>query len=186
MKDYRKCQCMSFIDYEEDFTIITVLEVFRKPGVEEVYFKTLGDSYKDGKTTIKLHTETDKVPIKKGVRRATLSLQNCLQFAKIERNGKGIKTGEEHLNNIRFADDIVLYSESANKLQLTNDLNRESLEVRLKMNRKKPSIIFNSKVNFKQIREQGELLEEMDEYMYLGQIIQINTAGRGELSDALV
>ncbi|XP_069987668.1 uncharacterized protein [Penaeus vannamei] len=35
--------------------------------VEEVYCKILEDIYKDETATIKLHTETDKIPIKKGV-----------------------------------------------------------------------------------------------------------------------
>ncbi|XP_069993555.1 uncharacterized protein [Penaeus vannamei] len=58
------------------------------------------------------------------------------------------------------ADNIVLFSESANEMQqLINDLNRENLKVGLKMNKKKTKIMLNSRVQIEQIHVQSEALE---------------------------
>ncbi|XP_069979430.1 uncharacterized protein [Penaeus vannamei] len=58
----------TFIDYEKAFDSVqmpAVLEAIRIQGVEEVYCKILEDVSEDGTVTIKLYTETDKIPIKK-------------------------------------------------------------------------------------------------------------------------
>ena len=191
VNEYRKPLCMAFIDYEKAFDSVqipAVLGAIQQQGVEEVYCNILEDIYKDGTATIKLHTETDKIPIKKGVRQGdTISpklFTACLEeiFRKLEWEGKGIKIGDEHLNNLRFADDIVLLSESADELQqLINDLNRESLKVGLKMNKKKTKVMFNSRVPLKQIHVQGEALEVVDRYIYLGQLVQTGTSSEQEI-----
>lgn len=67
-------------------------------------------------------TET-KYRLKKVLSRATPFHQNlftlCLEeiFKKLEWNRKNIKIRDEHLNNLRFSDDVVLFRESANELQ---------------------------------------------------------------------
>ncbi|XP_069988570.1 uncharacterized protein [Penaeus vannamei] len=74
-------------------------------GVEEVCCKILEDIYKDGTATIKLHMESDKIPIKKGGRQGyTISAKlfsACLEeiFKKLDWDGKDIKIGDEYLNN---------------------------------------------------------------------------------------
>ncbi|XP_037800675.1 uncharacterized protein LOC119595640 [Penaeus monodon] len=93
----------------------------------------------------------------------------CLEktFKKLKWRGKGIEIEDEHLNNLRFVDSTVLFSESANELQV--NLNE--------MNRKKSKVIFNSRIQFEQIHAQGESFEVVDEYIFLGTLIQINTPG---------
>ncbi|XP_069984692.1 uncharacterized protein [Penaeus vannamei] len=55
-----------------------LLEAIRRQGVEEILCKILEYICEDGTPTIKLHTETDKIPIKKVLDRATPFHQNCL------------------------------------------------------------------------------------------------------------
>ena len=75
---------------------------------------------------------------------------------------------------MRFADDIILISETAEDLQvMLNDLNKESLKVGLKMNKSKTKVMFNSKVQSKEITVDGEDLEEVKEYIYLGQLLEL-------------
>ncbi|XP_069989510.1 uncharacterized protein [Penaeus vannamei] len=63
-------------------------------------------------------------------------------------------------------DDIVLLSESADEMQqLLNDLNRGSLKVGLKMNKKKTKVMFNSRDPSEQILVQGEALEVVDKLL---------------------
>ncbi|XP_069996813.1 uncharacterized protein [Penaeus vannamei] len=111
--------CLAFIDYEKAFEYVeipAVLGAIRQQGVEEVYCVRQGDT-----TSAKLFTAR---------------LEEI--FKKPEWDGKVIKRGNEYLDNLKFVDNIVLLSKSGNEMQqLVNDLNRESLEVGLRMNKKK-------------------------------------------------
>ena len=189
--EYRKPLCMAFIDYEKAFDSVeipAVLRAIRNQGVEEIYCRILEDIYKDGTAAIKVHAETSKIPIKKGVRQGdTISpklFTACLEeiFRKLEWRDKGIKIGDEYLNNLRFADDIVLFSESVYELQLLiNELNTESLKVGLKMNKKKTKVMYNNQVQVEQIQVQDEVLEVVNEYIYLGQLVQTKTSFEAEI-----
>ena len=95
-------------------------------------------------------------------------------FKKSNWQEMGINIDGEYVSNLRFADDISTTTESSEELQkMLNDLNRESIKVGLKMNRKKTKVMFNNKVPQKVIQIEGETLEEVDEYIYLGQIIKL-------------
>ncbi len=72
----------------------------------------------------------------------------------------GIKIDGEYLNNLKFADDIVLLSESEGNLQkMIENLNRVSLKVGLKMNMKKTKVMFNNQLAGQQIMIGNEILE---------------------------
>ncbi|XP_069980131.1 uncharacterized protein [Penaeus vannamei] len=73
-------------------------------------------------------------------------LSSFEEIFKIEWNRKGIKIGDEYLNNLRFADDIALFNESTNEIQkLINDLNRENLKFGLD-EKDKTKVMFNNRV----------------------------------------
>ena len=60
----------------------------------------------------------------------------------------GIKIDDEWLNNLRFADDIVLISKDPQELQaMINQLNTYSKAIGLEMNLFKTQIIFNELVD---------------------------------------
>ena len=57
----------------------------------------------------------------------------------------GIQINGEYLNNLRFADDIVLMNESTDGLkQIILQLHRGSQKVGLKMNMKITKVVFNN------------------------------------------
>ena len=182
--EFKKPLCMAFIDYEKAFDSVdtsAVMRAIRNQGVEETYVQVLEDIYSNGTATIMLHKESEKIPIKKGVRQGdTISpklFTACLEdiFRNLDWDNKGININGEHLNNLRFADDIVLFSETGEELQqMMEDINRESLKVGLKMNRKKTKIMFNNIVRPQQIKIEDEVIEAVDEYIYLGQAIKAN------------
>lgn len=72
----------------------------------------------DGAVIFKLHIETDKLPIRKGVREANIISSKHfipfleLMFNKLEWSGKGVKIGDKHRNDRRYAGDIVLFGET--------------------------------------------------------------------------
>ena len=189
--EYRKPLCMAFVDYEKAFDsvdIAAVLNAIRSQGVEEPYCALLDEIYRKGTAIIRLHADTSKIPIKKGVRQGdTISpklFTACLEeiFRKLNWSEKGIRIGNDNLSHLRFADDIILFSDSANQLQqMVNELNRESLKVGLKMNKKKTKVMFNSLVQEERIEIQDEVLESVNEYIYLGQLVNSNTSFETEI-----
>ncbi len=74
----------------------------------------------------------------------------------------------EYINNLRFADDIVLLSNSGEDLEkIISVLHRESLKVGLKMNMKKRKIMYNKHLVGRQIMIGNEVLELVEEDTYL-------------------
>ena len=75
------------------------------------------------------------------------------------------------LNNLRFADDIVILAKNRNELEImAEDLRRESAKVGLSMNLSKTKIITNIE-NFEYIKLEGREVEVVSEYKYLGQVM---------------
>ena len=87
---------------------------------------------------------------------------------------KGIKIGDDIISNFRFADDIAIFGNSLKELKvMLEDLSRESAKVELFMNFTKTKVMTNKFVTDKtRITVQGTEIEEVDQYLYLGQIIR--------------
>ncbi len=94
----------------------------------------------------------------------------------------GLKMDREYLNNLRFADDIVLLSNSGEDLdKMISDLHRESLKVCLNMNWKMKKIMYNKYLIRRQTMIGNEALELVEEYTYLGQMVSANPAHEKEI-----
>ena len=159
----------------------------REQGVNENYIQIIKHIYENGTSIIRLHKDTNEIKIAKGVRQGdtispklfTASLESI--FRKTDWEGKGINIDGEYLNHLRFCDDINTATETPTELQeLLTDLNRESMKVGLRMNRTKTKVMFNDKVTPKTIEIEGEALEEVDEYIYLGQLIKLRKTMRAK------
>ena len=88
----------------------------------------------------------------------------------------GININEVRLSNLRFADDIILFAESEEKLKdLLKDLNNEGQRGETKLNKKKTKTMCNE-VARSRLRTglviDGEQLEEVTEFKYLGGLVQ--------------
>ena len=80
---------------------------------------------------------------------------------------KGIKVNENYLSNLRFADDIILFSETASQLEeMINELNSISLEIGLELNTSKTKIMTNNPETPIKVNQQP--LEYVQKYIYLG------------------
>jgi hypothetical protein len=94
----------------------------------------------------------------------------------------GIRIGGRTITNLRYADDTVLLAESEAQLQdMLDIINERSNEVGMKLNVKKTKAMVISKQHEKlQIRlvVDGELIEQVDSYVYLGH--EITDDGRTE------
>ncbi len=102
-------------------------------------------------------------------------------FRNLDWEKRGIKINGKWLNNLRFADDIVLISGNIQELRLmSEELCKESEKVGLTINLTKTKLITK--------KEEGEfiinnmVIEKVSEYKYLGQLVsfQVRTEKRIE------
>ena len=98
---------------------------------------------------------------------------------------EGIRLNGYNINNIRFADDTVLVTDSEQKLQgLLKVLNEVSERKGLKINKSKTEVmvisraIKNPRVN---IRIEGNLVNQIGRYNYLGSIINEDESCEDEI-----
>ena len=98
--------------------------------------------------TVCLHKESDKIRIKRGVRQGdtishklfTATLESI--FRRLNWENKGVTIDGEFISNLRFADDILLCTETSQKLQqMLQELSDESTRRCLKMNIAKTKVM---------------------------------------------
>uniref|UniRef100_A0A3B3HG01 ribonuclease H n=1 Tax=Oryzias latipes TaxID=8090 RepID=A0A3B3HG01_ORYLA len=174
---------MAFVDYEKAFDSIlhkAVFEALKQHSIEEKYINILKETYDGGTAQIRNESLSRKIKIMKGVRQGdtlspvmfTAALEEIFRRMEAE---AGININGERMNNLRFADDIILFAEKEEDLsKLLNDLNKEGRKDGMKMNKKKTKIMCNEiarKRRRKGIIVDGEQLEEVDEYKYLGRLL---------------
>ena len=140
--------------------------------------------YTDGTAQINTNKLSASINIEKGVRQGdtlspilfTAALKEIFKRTSLDR--MGININGEHLSNFRFADDIVLFAGSEEELEkMLEELNREGMKDGMKMNKKKTRVMFNTQGKKYQrtgIKIDNEKIEEVEEYIYLGQLITAN------------
>jgi len=121
-----------------------------------------------------------KINIMKGVRQGdtlspvmfTAALEEIFRRMKVQ---TGVNIDGETLSNLRFADDIILFGETERKLEeLLNDLNKEGKKDGMNMNKKKTIVMCNEVARESErngVSVDGEMLEEVDMYKYLGRLL---------------
>ena len=126
---------MAFVDYEKAFDSVlhkaVFFEALKQHSVEEKYINILKETYDGGTAQVRNESLSRKITIMKGVRQGdTLSpvmfkaaLEEILRRIEVE---VGININGERMNNLIFADDIILFAEKEEDLsKLLNDLNKE-------------------------------------------------------------
>ena len=95
-------------------------------------------------------------------------------FKLLEWQGLGININGEYITHLRFADDIVVMVKSMEELSMMLDgLDRVSQRVGLKMNMDKTKIMSNANVVPTPVSVGNSVLEVVDSYIYLGQVVQL-------------
>lgn len=176
--------CMAFVDYEKAFDSVSaaaVIDALKNSNIDSGYIHLIENIYKEATAKVKLHKVSNAFKISKGVRQGdTISpklFNAVLQevFKKLNWEERGIKIDGEFINNLRFADDIVLLASSFEELQkMLQDLNRESKLVGLKMNLSKTKIMSNSFILPQKVTVGINEVESVCSYTYLGQVITMN------------
>ncbi|KAG1701210.1 Tensin [Nymphon striatum] len=124
------------------FELVLIKDILTLPHKKSSsYIRMLDQIFGLGTSNIKLHTNTNKIRLEKGVRQGdsispklfTACLENV--FRCLNWTSKGIPINGDRLTNLRFADDVVLFSESPQELQLmVEELRTASSKVGLEIN----------------------------------------------------
>ena len=89
-----------------------------------------------------------------------------MQNARLDEAQAGIKTARRNINNLKYADDITLMTESEEELKsLLMKVKEESEKVGLKLNIQKTKIMASSPITSWQI--DVETMETVREFIYL-------------------
>lgn len=177
--EYNKPLYIAFVDYSKAFDSIShasIWNALKISNVEDKYINIIKYIYSNSTSRVKLERRGDVIKIERGVRQGDpLSpklfisvLENV--FRQLKWTKFGINIDGRRLNHLRFADDIIIFAETAKHLQdMLSTLNQESENVGLQMNRIKTKVMTNS---FKTpINLKGNTIEYVKSYIYLGKQI---------------
>ena len=190
--EYNIPLCLAFIDYQKAFDsveITAVISALEKQGIELTYVNMIKNIYENCTSVIRLHKDSEPFQLQKGVRQGdTISpklFTACLEevFKQLDWEEKGLRIDGEYLSHLRFADDIVLITEDPRNLQkMLEELNIKSKDIGLKMNLKKTQVMINNLADpGEDITLEGTPLEKVEKYIYLGQIISMNSNKENEI-----
>lgn len=188
-REYHKTLYVGFIDYAKAFDSLehsSIWMALRQNGIEEGYIQIIKNIYASSSAKIRMERDGDEFPIRKGVRQGDplspkifCSVLEMI-FKNIGWQNEGILINGEYLSHLRFADDLVVFSESAKNLEtMIRDIARESGKIGLRINASKTKIMTNG---LKQdVIVENEIIEYVDEYTYLGQSISFEDLTEKEI-----
>ena len=156
-----------------------LFEALRAHGVQEKYINIIKETYTEGTAQIRTEKLSGRIKIMKGVRQGdTLSpvmFTAAVEIFKRMNIEAGININGARLSNLRFADDIILFAECEEKLKdMLEGLNNEGKRDGMKLNKKKTKIMCNEVARSRlrtRVKIDGEELEEVIEYKYLGRLV---------------
>ncbi|GBP37630.1 Putative uncharacterized transposon-derived protein F52C9.6 [Eumeta japonica] len=161
-----------------------------RQGVQEKYIRIIKNVYTASTAKVKLEYEGSEFPIKRGVRQGDpispkiFSAVLEMIFRNLNWTKNGLNINGENLNHLRFADDLILFSEDARTLEIMlQQLSDESVKAGLTMNPTKTKIMTNSQqiAHNELIIVNSEQLEYVKEYIYLGQLISTDGSMNKEI-----
>lgn len=179
-----------FVDFRKAFDSIKhdkIWEALKNQGVEPKYIKLIKEIYKDAKTYVRTDRKGETFPIKKGVRQGDPLSSNLFNavleevFRNLEWEGRGLKIDGKWLNNLRFADDIVLISENKDEVQkMLEELTKACRRVGLVINASKTKYMSNTDRG--DVYANNNKIEKVNEYTYLGQILSFEDRTNKEIA----
>ena len=168
-----------FVDLEKAYDKVAREEVWycmRKSGLAEKYVRIVQDMYDDSTTAVRCAVRvTEGFEVKVGLHQGS-ALSPCLFAMMMDRMTDEIR--EEAPWTMMFADDIVICSESKERVEEKLESWRYALERRgMKVNRRKTEYMC---VNERQdnssgtVKMQGEVVAKVEDFKYLGSTVQSN------------
>ncbi|KAE9419848.1 hypothetical protein Angca_004248, partial [Angiostrongylus cantonensis] len=190
-REYHLPLVLTFVDYEKAFDSVktnAILSALVDQGVDPSYIRTLSDCYRNCTTEIQLFQRPLTIPVGKEVRQGdTISpklFSAALQWImkSLDWDEKGIRIDGKFLSNLRFADDIVIFSKSTSEAEMMiNELNEAGEKIGLRINRKKTQFMKNSWCEGEKIELDGSLIAETTSCVYLGRSMNMENSMKEEL-----
>lgn len=180
--EFNKPLYLAFVDYKKAFDTISHESIWaslKAININEKYINILKTIYNNSTSRVKLDRAGEIIHIKRGVRQGDpispklfiAVLQNVME--KLPWSNRGINMNGNFLSHLRFADDIILFSENPQQLnKMVNDLNQASTKVGLEINLEKTKIMTNRSVT--PILINNTPLEFVTKYIYLGKQISFS------------
>ncbi len=197
-KEFQIKLAIMFVDFNKAFDSLyheVIWSTLEKQGVPQKIINILSEIYYNSVAKIKIENWGEKFNVKRGVKQgdplSPYIFNAVLEevFRNLNWRGKGLKIsgqnfkfGEnKYLNNLRFADDIVIIAKSNDELKaMAEDLRRESRKVGLTINLAKTKIMTNIN-QFDAIQIENNKIEIVPEYKYLGQTMSLINRTKNEL-----
>lgn len=173
---------LAFIDYTKAFDTIehnSIWTELKNQGVPGHFIHIIKQLYSDTKAAVKTDKMGQPFCIGRGVKQGcplspvlfTAVLEGI--FRKLDWSEKGLNIQGKMLSNLRFADDIVVFSTNPDELRtMITELNREGNKIGLQVNRSKTKIMSNGPEV--PIYLEDEQLQYVKDFIYLGQVISFN------------
>lgn len=178
-KEYNTSLYIALIDYSKAFDTIehdSIWRSLKRCDVEDKYVNIIKYIYSNSTSRVKLERRGELIKIERGVRQGDPlspklfitvleSVFNNLRWEKY-----GININGRRLNHLRFADDIVIFAQTANQLQrMIDTLDYESGKVGLEINISKTKVMTNGPRIPIKMKENE--IEYVKSYIYLGKQI---------------
>ncbi|GBP25976.1 LINE-1 retrotransposable element ORF2 protein [Eumeta japonica] len=153
-QEYNKTYYIGFVDFQKAFDSLEheyIWEALRCQGVQMKYIRTLSTIYSGSTAQVKLEATGEPFSIQRGVRQGDpispklFSAVLEMIFRNLQWECMGLNINGEKLNHLRFADDLILFSENSKSLEkMLQQLSDESEKAGLKMNLSKTKIMTNA------------------------------------------
>ncbi len=181
VQEYNLNLHLALIDFSKAFDSgehKPTFKALQTQGVPAIYIRILKKLYKN--STAKIKTDIEEVIlIEKGVKQGdplSPKIFTCLLedvFRKLKWENEGLQINGRRLNNLKFADDIIVLATSQQKLpKMLDELNKESRKVGLHLNLSKTKVMTNHKEI--PIKIEGKQIDYVQEYIYLVKLISFN------------
>ena len=173
---------MAFVDLEKAFDNVDwnkLFEILKMVGIKYRDRRVIYNLYRDQTAVVRVEGHEREASIQKGVRQGcslspllfNLYIEQAINEVK-EKFGDGVTVQGEVIKTLRFADDIVVLSESAEDLEdLLNGMNETLKAYNMKINKGKTKVMECSRKKSGKagdIRLGNEMLKEVNEFTYLG------------------
>ncbi|KAL0810833.1 hypothetical protein ABMA28_010143 [Loxostege sticticalis] len=181
--EYNMPLWLAFIDYKKAFDSVetwAIIQSLQNARIDHRYSRLVDYITKTSKMKVNIPPETRAIKIEKGVRQGdslspklfTLVLEDI--FKNLRWENLGLEIEGKRLNNLWFADDIVLLTDNPIDLQtMIQDLSDASLQVGLEMNLGKTKIMTNCTDITTNITVNQTTIDRVEKYIYLGQEIRM-------------
>jgi len=194
-REHQTTLYIAFIDYKKAFDSVKhgkLWKILKEMGMNKQVVETLKILYDKQQAAVRIEKElTEWFRIGKGVRQGCLISpmsfnsysEKVMRESADELTMIGVTISGRTINNLRYADDIVLIATSREKLQqLLDKVNETSNKYGMEINTKKTKVMVvdreHERIN---IKCNGAVLEQVESFRYLGAVIEHSGDGGREI-----